>query len=975
MRFTKSKQALATAFFSLALSGSAFAQQVTYYDFNGPQGNPSQVSRQCTSTAPAGALFCFNDGTGANASPSFISDTYPAIIDPVTTDNPPVSSTNQAVQIAPAQVTQAASMWFAVPQKVSTGFTSYFAFKITPNPNSFATADGIAFVIQNSVGGGTVGTCSATGAALSIVGGNGGCIGYGGIDNSLAIELDTYRNTWDPFDNGTSLNDNHVAIQNCGAGLPNSPDHTGSCQVNFNVNSTPLPAINSAPGVTLADGNVHQVVISYSGPTEAIPNLLQIYIDPPFNPGTHTPAATAVPVLSGIYDIAANVNLSNSGTANDSAYVGFTSATGAAFEQHEILAWTYTPHAAVTQQQPLSPPGQITLFPFGSHVYGVTYPADGPPTSGIDMVVTANAIPPQLFSQLGGNTPFAGSQCQVYDDTGGNCIVYSVSCVNAATNAVTECPTTSPTDPIVIKSAYNNSLPAISPGFLQGDPFYSQVSSITGGGQAATVTCTGECSVITGQTVTIVGSSIAGFNGTVTVLAADPTVPNEFTFATATTGTATGGFLTSNNVQNVFFSYSPQRIDATTSGKIHSFSDFVVTSLTIVPVTLTIQAPTVAYGTTATVTVTATSGSGTPTGNMLLSVDGGAPLSAPLSSSGVAVFSLNGLTGGMHTLNVTYPPTGEFQGNTASGALNITPIAPTVALNGVPAGRLQYNQTFVVTATTNASTIATITATGACSTLPVSIPNSATVVAAETPGYCSITAKWAADTNYTAASVSQTAAVGVAPTLVTVTPTPNPSAIYSPVLFSVTVTPNGLPTSPNSPSGLITVTSNVLGDPGCTTTLSGGGGSCSITFATPGPRTLTVNYSGDQNYAHGSTTVQQSVTGGAYAVISPPSVNFGSVPQGNIAVQYVTVTNKGSAAMTVTNPILFDVGNGDSYNFIALNLCPKSLAIGKSCSIYVGFIAGGNYGQQTATLKIMDNAVNAPQLVPLTATVVKPSGR
>ena len=217
---------------------------------------------------------------------------------------------------------------------------------------------------------------------------------------------------------------------------------------------------------------MHQVVINYSGPNEATPNLLQIFIDPAFNPGTHTPVTGSIPVLSGIYNIAANVNLLNSGSANDSAYIGFTSATGAAFEQHEILAWTYTPHSAVTQVQPLNPPGQPTTFPFGTHVYAVTYPVGGPSTTGINMVITANAVPPLLFTQLIANTPFAGSQCQVYDDTGGNCIIYSVSCVVAATNAVTECPATDPTLPILIKSAYNNSTPAITPGFLQGDPFF-----------------------------------------------------------------------------------------------------------------------------------------------------------------------------------------------------------------------------------------------------------------------------------------------------------------------------------------------------------------------------------------------------------------------------------------------------------------------------------------------------------------------
>jgi len=285
----------------LAFAAPAFSQQITYYDFDAPQAS-NDASYACVDPAHAvpatpNPLFCFNDGTGLRSSPSFLSDTYPAKIDPVTTDNPPVQSTHFAIRNTPPAHSQTSSMWFSVPQKISNGFTSYFAFKVTANTKSYATADGIAFVIQNSqnAAGGTssgASACSGAGSGPNAVGAAGGCIGYGGLDNSLAIEMDTYRNEWDPADNISSNpnNDNHIAVQNCGAGLPNSPDHTGSCLVNLNAGNAAHPALNNLLPVTLADGNVHEVVIIYSGPTEAVPNLLQIFIDPPFVAGTHTPA-------------------------------------------------------------------------------------------------------------------------------------------------------------------------------------------------------------------------------------------------------------------------------------------------------------------------------------------------------------------------------------------------------------------------------------------------------------------------------------------------------------------------------------------------------------------------------------------------------------------------------------------------------------------------------------------------------------
>jgi len=61
--------------------------------------------------------------------------------------------------------------------------------------------DGLAFVIQNVIGSGSdpdpyltsANTRSAeTGSGLSVIGGGGGGMGYGRIDNSIALEADTF---------------------------------------------------------------------------------------------------------------------------------------------------------------------------------------------------------------------------------------------------------------------------------------------------------------------------------------------------------------------------------------------------------------------------------------------------------------------------------------------------------------------------------------------------------------------------------------------------------------------------------------------------------------------------------------------------------------------------------------------------------------------------------------------------------------
>jgi hypothetical protein len=106
---------------------------------------------------------------------------------------------------------------------------------------------------------------------------------------------------------------------------------------------------------------------------------------------------------------------------------------------------------------------------------------------------------------------------------------------------------------------------------------------------------------------------------------------------------------------------------------------------------------------------------------------------------------------------------------------------------------------------------------------------------------------------------------------------------------------------------------------------------------------------------------------------SPASVNFGNVPVFGFPIAVVTVTNTGTAAITVKSK-LAAVPGGDSDDFNALSLCLKPLQPTKSCFILVSFFADpDDFNLQTATLNITNSASGSPQLiVPLTATVVLP---
>jgi len=106
--------------------------------------------------------------------------------------------------------------------------------------------------------------------------------------------------------------------------------------------------------------------------------------------------------------------------------------------------------------------------------------------------------------------------------------------------------------------------------------------------------------------------------------------------------------------------------------------------------------------------------------------------------------------------------------------------------------------------------------------------------------------------------------------------------------------------------------------------------------------------------------------------VSPTSVNFGTVYLGSITTKTLTVTNNGSNSVSITNPLISLVSNGDSKEFVATNLCLLPLAPHASCPIEVTFIAGPYYQQQSATLSVKDNT-SAPALsVSLTALTIDP---
>jgi hypothetical protein len=202
--------------------------------------------------------------------------------------NGSTAPSGSALRLVPALTGQRGSAFTTNPLTLGPGasFSTEFSFEISSS--GAGGADGLTFTVHNDPAGDTA------------LGGGGGAIGYTGITNSLTVEFDSWFN-------------------GAGAGDPNA-NHVGTATngVLGSGIAVPLPPPN------LDSGTVFYAWIDYDG----LADSLEVRI----STSSTRPAA---PTLSqGGIGLAGLLG----GT---SAHVGFTSATGAAFGNHDILSWHF----------------------------------------------------------------------------------------------------------------------------------------------------------------------------------------------------------------------------------------------------------------------------------------------------------------------------------------------------------------------------------------------------------------------------------------------------------------------------------------------------------------------------------------------------------------------------------------------------------------------------------------------------------
>lgn len=217
--------------------------------------------------------------------------------------------TSNLLRLTPALENQNGAAWFNSAVDVQSGFTSEFSFRISdrggykpdwePGVNNDG-ADGFAFVIQAQ--------------GVSELGLYASGIGYYGIPNSLAIEFDTWANK----PSYCEPNGNHVAFQSLGA-LANRPEHCAGTEFDGTF-TNPTLAIASV-GPDLSNGTTYNARIVYN------PGLLQLYL-----------TDFSTPILSANVDLGTLLKLQG----GRNAFIGFTSSTGGAWENHDIVNWQFT---------------------------------------------------------------------------------------------------------------------------------------------------------------------------------------------------------------------------------------------------------------------------------------------------------------------------------------------------------------------------------------------------------------------------------------------------------------------------------------------------------------------------------------------------------------------------------------------------------------------------------------------------------
>jgi hypothetical protein len=213
-----------------------------------------------------------------------------------------------AMRLTAASTSLSGAVWAVEKQSVGSGFDTTFRFRLT-DQGGLDGADGFAFVVQNSGPNALGGRGSAGGFAVA----DPSFRHEKGIPWSIAVFFDTFRN-----ESERDPSSNYIAFR--AHGRPNKM-------------RWPAERLAFTPQLPfeLKDGRIHTARVRFRPP------MLSVFLDD-----------SATPVLEAAVDFSIVTD------RQGAAWVGFTASTGAGYQNHDILSWSFTSENAGTSMSMVS---------------------------------------------------------------------------------------------------------------------------------------------------------------------------------------------------------------------------------------------------------------------------------------------------------------------------------------------------------------------------------------------------------------------------------------------------------------------------------------------------------------------------------------------------------------------------------------------------------------------------------------------
>lgn len=188
-------------------------------------------------------------------------------------------ASNGRLLVTPGRNDQVGAAWYRTPALLDA--QTSFAQRLRFRSSERGAADGLALVIQ--------------GAGPTAIGLGGGSIGYGGITNSVAIEIDSYQNEYDP-------DANHIAVL---------------------TNGELVARASYSPREPLAARTPRTLFVDYDAPSRQLKVYLRMQ---------SSQTRPARPVITFPIDLAATLG-------TDRLYLGLTSGTGGVSNNYQVERW------------------------------------------------------------------------------------------------------------------------------------------------------------------------------------------------------------------------------------------------------------------------------------------------------------------------------------------------------------------------------------------------------------------------------------------------------------------------------------------------------------------------------------------------------------------------------------------------------------------------------------------------------------